>query len=135
MTSCRERRTLPPVDGTPAPIDLGVDFVGIAWDGAARALEGPGPPPRIDGITVGMWITDGSAPHGGERHDDGDEVLVLVSGAVTVELETDGGTEGVDVSPGHAVVVPRGVWHRVVVRQRSHIVFLTPGPSFAARPA
>ncbi len=117
------------------PIDLGADFVGIGWDGSARPLEGPGPPPRIDGITVGSWITDGSAPHGGERHDDGDEVLVLVSGAVTVVLDTDAGVEAVDVSPGHAVVVPRGVWHKVVVRQRSHIVFLTPGPAFATRPA
>jgi mannose-6-phosphate isomerase-like protein (cupin superfamily) len=134
-TVCRERGYAPGVDPTPAPIDLGADFVGIGWDGSARALEGPGPPPRIDGITVGTWITDGRAPHGGERHDDGDEVLVLVSGAVTVVLETDAGAEAVDVTPGHAVVVPRGVWHRVVVRQRSHIVFLTPGPAFAARPA
>lgn len=120
--------------GTPTPIDLGPDFVGIGWDGSARVLEGPGPPPRIDGITVGSWITDRSAPHRGERHDDGDEVLVLVSGAVTVVLDTHGGAESVDVSPGQAVVVPRGVWHRVVVRQRSHIVFLTPGPAFATRP-
>jgi quercetin dioxygenase-like cupin family protein len=123
------------VDGTPAPIDLGADFVGIGWDGTARPLDGPGPPPRIDGLTVGTWITDGGAPHGGERHDDGDEVLLLVSGAITVELETGGGIDAVDVSPGHALVVPRGVWHKVVVRQRSHIVFLTPGPSFATRPA
>lgn len=115
-------------------IDLGPDFVGIGWDGSARPLDGPGPPPRIDGVTVGSWVTDASAPHGGERHDDGDEVLVLVSGAVSIELELPDGVEWVDVAAGQAAIVPRGVWHKVHVRQRSHIVFLTPGPSFSHRP-
>ena len=118
------------------PIDLGRGFVGIGRDGTARAFDGPGPPPRIDGHTVGSWITDTSAPHGGEMHPDADEVLVLVSGAVTVVLERPGeATETVAVPAGHAVVVPRGVWHRVEVTEPSHLLFVTPGPGFHHRPA
>ena len=48
----------------------------------------PGPPKRIDGYTVGVIPNlDGPAPHRGEVHPDGDELLYLVSGAIEVVLD------------------------------------------------
>ena len=41
----------------------------------------PGPPERIDGMTVGIVTMAHDAPHGGEVHPDGDEILYLISGS------------------------------------------------------
>jgi mannose-6-phosphate isomerase-like protein (cupin superfamily) len=99
----------------------------------------PGPPQRIDGYTVGVIPNlDGPAPHRGEMHPDGDELLYLVSGQVEVILD-DGdedsvGTETtVVLRAGDAFVVPRGVWHQVQVVEPSYFVHVTPGPNGPAR--
>ena len=110
-------------------------------DGSSAVVPvGPSGPVRIDGFSVGAPRMTESAPHRGEMHPDGDELLYLVSGRVDVILE-DGGDEttvGVPrvetLQPGEAVLVPRGVWHRVDVREPSHLVHVTPGPGGGHRP-
>jgi quercetin dioxygenase-like cupin family protein len=73
-------------------------------------------------------------------HPDGDELLYLISGRVEVILEDGGDVETVGeqrveaLQPGDAIVVPRGVWHRVDVREPSHLVHVTPGPGGGHRP-
>jgi quercetin dioxygenase-like cupin family protein len=73
-------------------------------------------------------------------HPDGDELLYLISGRIDVILEDGGDVEIVGVQrvealqPGDAIVVPRGVWHRVDVREPSHLVHVTPGPGGGHRP-
>ncbi len=80
-----------------------------------------------------------NAPHRGELHPDGDELLYLISGRVDVILEVGGGeaTAGEEhieaLHPGEAIVVPRGVWHRVDIREPSHLVHITPGPGSGHR--
>jgi uncharacterized cupin superfamily protein len=70
----------------------------------------------------------GPAPHGGERHIDGDELLYLVAGSVSVSLDhEDRKPEVVTLEPGDAFVVPQGIWHRVLVNQPSDLLFMTPG--------
>jgi mannose-6-phosphate isomerase-like protein (cupin superfamily) len=73
-------------------------------------------------------------PHAGEVHPDGDEILYLISGGVDVILEEADSDRTVSVKPGQAVVVPQGVWHRVELREPSHLLFITPGPGGAHRP-
>jgi catechol 2,3-dioxygenase-like lactoylglutathione lyase family enzyme len=73
-------------------------------------------------------------PHRGEMHPDGDELLYLVSGSVEIVLEDDDREERVGLEPGQAFVVPRGVWHRVTLREPSHLLYLTPGPGGQYRP-
>jgi mannose-6-phosphate isomerase-like protein (cupin superfamily) len=73
-------------------------------------------------------------PHGGEVHPDGDEILYLISGGLDVILEEADGDRKVTVKPGEAIVVPKGVWHRVELREPSHLLFITPGPGGAHRP-
>jgi mannose-6-phosphate isomerase-like protein (cupin superfamily) len=113
----------------------------ITRDGDATIeSRSAGPPRRIDGYSVGV-IPDlhGAPPHRGEVHPDGDELLYLVSGVVEVVLD-DGdqqtvGTEtSVVLGAGDAFVVPRGVWHQVLVIEPAYFVHVTPGPRGAARP-
>jgi quercetin dioxygenase-like cupin family protein len=74
-----------------------------------------------------------NAPHGGERHPDGDEVLYLIAGRARVIFPDDAEPE-IDLLPGEVLIVPRGVWHRVAIIEPCHFVYLTPGPNNEVRP-
>jgi mannose-6-phosphate isomerase-like protein (cupin superfamily) len=117
------------------PFDLAGRVVGLERDsGRARPLDGSKGPVRLDGFTFGAPVMAESAPHNGEMHPDADELLYLVAGRVRVWFEYDDGDRTVEVQPGQAIVVPRGVWHKVLVDEPSHLVHLTPGPGSAHRP-
>lgn len=118
-------------------IDLSCEVVGLdRSDGRARLVEQePGRPPRrIDGLTVGAAVLMGDAPHGGEVHPDGDELLYLVSGAITVVLELPAGDKTVELEAAEALIVPQGTWHRIHLRQPGKLVHITPGPDGDHRP-
>ncbi len=117
-------------------IDLAREVVGFdRSDRRARLVEQTaGPPQRIDGFTVGAPEIVGDPPHGGEMHPDGDELLYLISGAVTVSLELADGERLVDLGAGDGVVVPKGVWHQITMREPARLIHITPGPNGDARP-
>jgi mannose-6-phosphate isomerase-like protein (cupin superfamily) len=118
------------------PFELGTAVVGIGW-GDRRAQfvqqEAGKPPHRIDGLSIGAPELTGDAPHDGEVHPDGDELLFLVSGAVTVRLELPDGERLVELRDGDALVVPQGVWHKVTLREPGRLTHITPGPNGEAR--
>ena len=117
-------------------IDLTREVVGFdRADGRARLVDQVAgrPPQRIDGLSIGAPQIAGDPPHGGEMHPDGDELLYLVSGAVTVTLELSGGNTEVDLGAGDAIVVPRGVWHQITIQQPGQLIHITPGPNGDAR--
>jgi mannose-6-phosphate isomerase-like protein (cupin superfamily) len=110
-------------------IDLSAAVVHLRRDGSATAkVSPPGPPERIDGYSIGAPVLSQEPPHDGEMHPDGDEILFLVSGSVTVVLEDSEPAREVSLRPGQAIIVPRGVWHRVRLNQPSQVVHVTPGP-------
>jgi len=117
-------------------IDLSTHVIGLQrLTGRAVLVEQPGgPPQRIDGYTVGAPLVAGDPPHNGEMHPDGDELLYLVSGRIQVVLEFEDGDRVVDVQPGEALVVPRGVWHNILSVEPGQIIHITPGPGGDARP-
>ncbi|HZR12187.1 MAG TPA: cupin domain-containing protein [Acidimicrobiia bacterium] len=124
-----------------ASFDLGRAVVALLRDGSSSVIDpAPGPPVRVDGYTVGAPELTGNPPHRGELHPDGDELLFLVSGRVDVILEQGGDqhTVGVErvhpLGAGEAIVVPKGVWHRIEVREPSRLVHVTPGPGDGHRP-
>jgi mannose-6-phosphate isomerase-like protein (cupin superfamily) len=108
-------------------------------DGTSDVFDGTHCPVRVDGYVVGAPLMTGNAPHRGELHPDGDELLLLLSGRVEVILD-DGtqqqvGAETVqELAGGQAVIVPKGVWHRINVLEPSRLVHVTPGPGDGHRP-
>jgi mannose-6-phosphate isomerase-like protein (cupin superfamily) len=109
-------------------LDLSRSLLGLHRNGQARLVAWEsGPPPHIDGYVIGTPMMTQPAPHNGEMHPDGDEVLFLISGRLDVVLE-EHETYVVEMTPGQTLIVPKGVWHRVVPREPSHLLHITPGP-------
>lgn len=57
-----------------------------------------------------------------------------MSGRVTVVLEDREPPRHIELEPGRACIVPKGVWHRVLLREPSQILHITPGPGGEHRP-
>ena len=102
------------------------------WQIKPRA-QTPGPPQRIDGMTVGIVTMHESAPHGGEMHPDGDELLYVIAGKVEVHMESSPATP-TTLSGGEGCIVPAGEWHRVEVLEPTQLLHMTPGPNGDHRP-
>lgn len=98
---------------------------------AARVRK-PGPPQRIEGMTVGIVTVEGDGPHGGERHPDGDEILYVIDGELILHADAMG--DVVRVPAGSACIVRKGEWHKVTAEVPTRMVHITPGPSGDARP-
>lgn len=63
-----------------------------------------------------------------EKHPNGDEVVILLSGEVTLVLQTEDGRESVQLKEqGGYVVVPKNVWHTALTRVETKLLFITPG--------
>jgi mannose-6-phosphate isomerase-like protein (cupin superfamily) len=119
------------------PFDLSTNVVGLdRTTGAACFMvrDRPGPPVRLDGHTLGVCLIGDEGPHNGEMHPNGDELLFVIDGRMSVLLELDGGERVVDVDAGSAIVVPRGTWHRILPGEPAHILNITPGPQGESRP-
>ena len=71
---------------------------------------------------------------GWEMHPDGDEFLILLSGRIDLVLDEGEQERTVNLRAGKAYIVPRGVWHRQLVREPSELLFFTPGPRTEHRP-
>ena len=93
----------------------------------------PGPPTRIDGMTVGIITIENDAPHRGEVHPDGDEILYVVSGSLQITWESEPDA-AIELRAGEACIVPKGEWHRVHVLEKTQLVHITPGPNGDHRP-
>ena len=100
-------------------------------------LRKPGPPERIDGMTVGVVTVlqgDAPPPHKGEVHPDGDEIVYVISGRLRVTGESEP-TAAIEIAPGEACIITRGEWHRVTVLEfPAQFVHITPGPHGDYRP-
>jgi mannose-6-phosphate isomerase-like protein (cupin superfamily) len=69
-----------------------------------------------------------------EMHPAGEEVLFMLAGELGVDY-SDGLHSGtVSVEAGQGIVVPRGVWHRLVFRQPGLLLALTAAHGTEARP-
>ncbi len=63
-----------------------------------------------------------------ERHPQGDEIVILLSGVATMVLQREAGPQFVEMAmPGEYVVVPRNTWHTARVRTATRMLFITPG--------
>jgi quercetin dioxygenase-like cupin family protein len=94
----------------------------------------PGPPMRINGMTAGIVTMEHSAPHGGEMHPDGDEILYVISGRVRVTGDSAPDTP-IELAAGEACIVKAGEWHKVDIVEKTQLLHITPGPNGEHRPA
>lgn len=70
-----------------------------------------------------------------EMHPEGDEVVVCVSGSVTLVQELpDGGTRKVALKPGDYAINPAGTWHTADVEGGGSALFITAGLGTVHRP-
>lgn len=115
-----------------------VDPAGLSIDihadmSVTTRVAPPGPPQRIDGITMGVITMTQNSPHDGEIHPDGDEILYVISGSVLVRGES-APDEPVLVSAGELCIVSKGEWHKVELQEETHLIHITPGPNGDHRP-
>jgi mannose-6-phosphate isomerase-like protein (cupin superfamily) len=69
-----------------------------------------------------------------EMRPGGDELLYLLTGGLEVVLEEPAGERSFGLRGGQACVVPSGVWHRLILRQPSDLLFITPAHGTRHRP-
>ncbi len=92
-----------------------------------------GPPERIDGMTVGIVTMENDAPHGGEVHPDGDEIIYVISGKLKVVADSSP-YEPLYLNVGDACIIRKGEWHNVHVLEKTQLMHITPGPGGDHRP-
>ena len=116
------------------PVDTSTFSFLIGRDLSVTAIERQdGPPVRMDGMTVGIITMEEDAPHGGEVHPDGDEILYVISGALSITSDSNPG-ESLNLGPGDACIVAKDEWHRVHVLEKTQLLHMTPGPNGDHRP-
>jgi mannose-6-phosphate isomerase-like protein (cupin superfamily) len=71
-----------------------------------------------------------------EVHPNGDEIVCLLSGAVTFVFEREGGNEEISLrNVGDFVFVPQGTWHTAKTSVPTFMLFITAGEGTQGRPA
>jgi mannose-6-phosphate isomerase-like protein (cupin superfamily) len=115
-------------------IHLRPDESALAMEGGARFWAGIASRRDLDqGRLMGATTQNADWNHW-ERHPAGDEILVLLSGAMELVLDREGVEERATLGPGQTFIVPRGVWHRGIVKKPGELMFLTPGAGTEHRP-
>lgn len=82
---------------------------------------------KFDGDSIGIGrFVPGSSPW--ERHNNGDELLLVTDGEVQIEvLEDDGGSWIERLEEGTLFVVPKGRWHQLTAEDCVSILYVSPG--------
>jgi hypothetical protein len=112
-------------DGVATPIPVTPDF----WATIATRTD------LHDGFLVTRSRMTEDWPHW-EMHPEGEEIVILVSGAIDLLLDDGRQQWTVELRPGaNTWINRRGVWHRGLVREPSELVFLTAGRGTQHRPA
>lgn len=115
-------------------IHLQPDERALAMEGGARFWAGIADRHDLDhGRLMGSTEQSADWDHW-ERHPAGEEILVLLSGELELVLDTDQGEERAGLKPGQTFIVPRGVWHRGIVKKPGKLMFITPGAGTEHRP-
>jgi mannose-6-phosphate isomerase-like protein (cupin superfamily) len=115
-------------------IHLRPDESAISMEGGAKFWAGIGERRDLEQGRL-MGITSQSADwNHWERHPAGDEILVLLSGEMELVLDKGGTEERTAVQAGQTFIVPKGTWHRAIVKKPGQLMFVTPGAGTEHRP-
>jgi mannose-6-phosphate isomerase-like protein (cupin superfamily) len=128
---------------TPQPFDSSTHRVHFEDGPRARALEVTPtfwrdlPPELAGGRILGASLVASPEelhPDTWEMHPEGDELLFLFSGAIDAILESASGDQRISLTPGSSLIVPAGVWHRLLLREPGLLVVVTRGAGTRMRP-
>jgi mannose-6-phosphate isomerase-like protein (cupin superfamily) len=108
--------------GSAVPVEVGDDF----WQTIDQRSD-----LREGRLICAFHMTEDS---NWEIHPAGDEIVYLLSGAVDFVLEEQDKEQVVELRTRAACIVPRSVWHRLVIRMPSDLLFITPGKGTQTRP-
>jgi mannose-6-phosphate isomerase-like protein (cupin superfamily) len=124
---------------TEYPIHLGLGaravsqpaFTGMEWyEDYANRTAADGAEGRL--VAMHTFTTDWES---WERHPAGEEVVICLSGAITLHQElADGSISTVDLGPGEYAINPPGVWHTADIAQKATCLFITAGLGTENRP-
>ena len=107
------------------------EFTGMDWYeayGARHAADG------ADGRLVSFYRFEESWPMW-EMHPHGSEVVVCVSGRMTLHQQLADGTEkSVELGAGEYAINPPGAWHTADVAEPASALFITSGEGTQHRP-
>ncbi|MCY1071514.1 hypothetical protein OV090_42620 [Nannocystis sp. RBIL2] len=109
--------------GGASPVDVGEHF----WEALMRRDD------LLEGRLLGLFNLDQDSDHC-EMHPAGDEILILLSGAIDVVFHEADGDRVSQLRGFQTCIVPQGVWHRVRVQAPSELIFITPGKGTETRP-
>lgn len=88
----------------------------------ARANESLG---SFDSASIGIGrYVPGASPW--ERHNNGDELLLVLDGTVQIEVLAGDSSFRTMLSEGSLFTVPRGEWHQLVAEAPVHILYVSP---------
>jgi len=120
------------LDGT--YIHLRPDESALAMEGGAKFWAGIAARRDLDlGRLMGSTGQNADWDHW-ERHPAGEEILVLLSGELELVLDTGEGEQHAVIKAGQTFIVPKGVWHRGIVKKPGQLMFVTPGAGTEHRP-
>jgi mannose-6-phosphate isomerase-like protein (cupin superfamily) len=105
----------------------------VAWTPNVWKTLRTGDRDRVVGAKHGAEPEDFHADEW-EMHPAGDEFLYLLTGAIDVVLDDPRGKRVVSLQAGQACLVPQAMWHRLILRQPSDLVFVTPARGTRHRP-
>ena len=95
------------------------------FTGEASAAFALVSPYRDGSIYVGHY--SGSSEW--ERHETGDEIVLVLEGTTTVVFLDAGAEQQVSLGAGELVVVPKGAWHRFEDSTSLKVLSVTPTPT------
>jgi mannose-6-phosphate isomerase-like protein (cupin superfamily) len=127
----------------PQPFDIAKTFIHLREGGGAEPVE----------VTSSFWEATAAGTLRGqlvgafdftsardlhstieEMHPEADEVLVVISGALDVVMKVGDEERTACLQAGQAAVVPRGTWHRLVMRQPGRLLFINSRTAMQTRP-
>ncbi len=126
---------------SPGALGLEDNCIYLARDGVMRShaktaefFGNVGKSPELkDGLTLALFHVNGPQDVHypvWEMHPEGDELLIVASGSLSVEFRQEGREEGTQrtapLPPQAAFIVPAGIWHRLILHEPSVLIAITP---------
>jgi len=88
----------------------------------------------MSGLVVNVGIvTLENTTNNGEVHFDGDEILYVISGELSLTSDSNP-NQSLTLNSGDSCIIKKGEWHKVNVIKTTQLMYMTPGLNNEHRP-